>query len=58
MCMGAGIMGESSDKPAVEVSTGNWFLAIVFWIVMFYGDPDIADAIIHWLMSPLPEPPQ
>lgn len=25
------------------------FPAIVFLVVMFYGEPDIAGALIHWL---------
>jgi len=33
-----------------NIETGG-FLWFALLIIMFYGDPDIADAIIHYLMS-------
>lgn len=36
---------------ACEDNERTWLWPIVFLIVMFYGEPDIAGAIIHWLMK-------
>lgn len=35
----------------VRVSTENWPMAFVFWWVMVQGDPDLLDALIHFLMA-------
>ena len=34
----------------INVESSGAF-GVAFWFVMFWGDPDIADAIIHWLMK-------
>lgn len=42
-----------SDDKRVSVNVGgNLSLALVLWLVMFWGKPDLCDAIIHWLMKP------
>ena len=33
-------------------SGGSAELAAVLWLVFTYGDPDLLDALIHWLMQP------
>ncbi len=38
-------MGDSS----VEIGFGS--LALVLFIIAFWGEPDIVDALIHFLMS-------
>jgi len=34
----------------IDNDSGCW-IAIAFMLVMFWGDPDITDAIIHFLMK-------
>jgi hypothetical protein len=36
----------------VEVSGGGGYVAIALILIFFYGDPDLSDALIHWLMKP------
>lgn len=38
------------DKSIKINNNGSEFLGIVLLIIMFWGAPDIADAIIHFLM--------
>jgi ABC-type uncharacterized transport system permease subunit len=40
-----------SDKK-VEISGGGGWIALALLIIFFWGDPDIADAIIAGLMKP------
>lgn len=48
-------MSDSKDRNNVVVSCGSgwdgFFIALVIWVTMFYGEPDIVDAIIHYLMN-------
>lgn len=39
-------------RPEVEVEVNLFWLAAVLWAVFFWGDPDLHDALIHWLMQP------
>lgn len=41
-----------SKTPKIEISTGLIWIALVVWIVMCVGDPDIIDGIVHRLMNP------
>jgi len=34
------------------VSTFSFFMFLLVLIVLLVGEPDIHDAIIHWLMKP------
>lgn len=42
-------MSDSSGNNNTTINGGGIGLAGLF--IMFWGDPDIADAIIHFLMS-------
>ena len=36
----------------IEIGNGgNFWIAIAFMLIMFWGSPDITDAIIHFLMK-------
>lgn len=41
-------MSDKDSKTNITISNGGIGLAGMF--IMFWGDPDIADAIIHYLM--------
>lgn len=43
-----------SDKRPYHDTERTWLWSATFLIVMFWGEPDIADAIIHWLMKGTP----
>ena len=36
----------------VDVVGVVFMFALLIWGVLFGGEPDIADAIIHWIMKP------
>lgn len=48
-------MDSDKIKKAIEVKSGDvsvkFIGAIALWGALFFGDPDIADAIIHFLMN-------
>lgn len=33
------------------MNTDYWTIAVVLLFIFFWGDPDIADGIVHWLMN-------
>lgn len=42
-----------ADEPKVKVecSTGGGYIAIALLLIFFYGDPDLVDALIHYLTA-------
>ena len=45
-------MAEGESKIKVDVSSGMFVLGVFLLIILFWGEPDIHDAIIHGLMTP------
>ena len=39
----------NKDKIKVTVTTENWWKWSVIWLLAFWGDPDLIDAIIYFL---------
>lgn len=35
----------------VKVDVDNSAVALVLLLIFFYGEPDLVDALIHWLMK-------
>lgn len=44
-------MSDKENKMKIDVSNENGWVAFALLVIFFYGDPDIADAIIHFLMK-------
>lgn len=44
-------VGKKDELILKHKGISSDLFALVFWIVMFWGEPDIADAIIHFLME-------
>lgn len=46
-------MSEKQEKPRVEIkhshNNDTWMWVIVVWVFLFYGDPDLHDAIIDFI---------
>lgn len=41
-----------SDNKHVHINNSSTLIgAITLWVALFWGQPDIADAIIHYLMK-------
>jgi len=41
----------SSDNYVINYTNGRGIGAVALWVVLFWGDPDISDAIIYYLSS-------
>lgn len=41
-----------SKGPNIKIDVDTFLPCIVVLLVFFAGDPDICDAIVHWLMKP------
>ena len=41
----------SDDKRSVTVNGGGDWIACAIIVVFCYGDPDLLDALIHYLMA-------
>ena len=35
----------------IEVDTGAWFIGVALLVIAFWGEPDVIDALIHFLMN-------
>ena len=41
----------TQNKVNVNSGSDAWFIGLILWIIAFYGEPDLVDAIIHYLMK-------
>jgi hypothetical protein len=39
------------ENPQINNSIDCTMLALVLWIICFWGEPDLIDALIHFLMK-------
>jgi hypothetical protein len=45
-------MAESNTSFNVDSSGGMFILGVVLLVILFWGEPDLHDALIHRLMGP------
>ncbi len=35
----------------INIDSGTWFIGMALLFIAFWGEPDIVDALIHFLMN-------
>jgi hypothetical protein len=48
--MPSAIVTLPEEKQREEMPSG-FYIALLLWIVAFWGEPDLVDALIHFLMK-------